>query len=93
MISETGVDDAVSPVPMLARVEPMACRMVTAVVGEVVVPSTGAGEDRESDGARELQVAIWRVSQAKLLFDRSAADISSWIASFCTICTLRLEAP
>ena len=28
MISETGVDDAVSPVPMLARVEPMACRMV-----------------------------------------------------------------
>jgi hypothetical protein len=28
MISETGVDDAVSPVPMLARVEPMARMMV-----------------------------------------------------------------
>ncbi len=28
MISETGVYDAVSPVPMLVRVEPMACRMV-----------------------------------------------------------------
>ncbi len=28
MISAIDVDDAVSPVPMLARVEPMACRMV-----------------------------------------------------------------